>query len=182
MCLGATGCSNRRGEGLYVASWEPAWKTSKEATYRFGLPGPAWEPLGEKGTQVAWHHSTDPAVIQIYSECGDHGDSDLEDFTDHQRIDYSEWKIVEEPTGELDAEGRPRMRSKQYYTTIADREALRTTVRANLDGAEVMIEYVILKKNGCLFDLTYIAVPRAFDGHQQEFQRVIDGFRFPVRR
>ena len=36
----------------------------------------------------------------------------------------------------IDAEGRPRMRKQQYYTTIADREALRTTVRANLDGAE----------------------------------------------
>ncbi|NVB41845.1 hypothetical protein G6O69_28695 [Pseudenhygromyxa sp. WMMC2535] len=177
-----TACPDRVGQGLYVAKWEPGWTQSKEATYRFGLPGPAWEQLVQKDTQVAWHHSTDPAVIQIYSECGDHGDSDLEDFTDHQRIDYATWEILEEPTGELDAEGQPRMRSKQYYTTIAEREALRTTVQANLDGVDVLIEYVVLKKNGCLFDLTYIAMPEIFDAHAPEFQRVIDGFRFPVRR
>ncbi|MCA9699964.1 MAG: hypothetical protein KC431_20740, partial [Myxococcales bacterium] len=104
------------------------------------------------------------------------------DFTDHQRIDYTEWVIIEEPTGELDTEGRPRMRQKQYYTSIADREALRTSVRANLDGVEVLIEYVVVKKDGCLFDLTYIAKPRAFDQHTGEFQRVIDGFGYPVRR
>lgn len=175
------GCAGG-SEGLYVERWQPGWKGGKrEATFRYGQPGRGWEPLQDKQIQVAWRHSTDPAIIQIFSECGSHGDSDLEDFTDHQRIDYTEWAIVEEPTGELDAEGQPRMRAKQYYSTIADREALRTTVQANLDGADVMIEYVVVKKNGCLFDLTYIAVPRAFEAHLGEFQTVIDGFRFPVR-
>lgn len=181
--LGLTGCASKRaGQGTYIARWQPAWKEQNEATYRYGLPGQGWELLLEQGTQVAWQHSTDPAVIQIYSECGSHGDSDLSDFTDHQRIDYSSWEIVEEPTGEKDAEGRPLTRPKQYFATIADREALRTTVEANLDGASVMIEYVVLKKNGCLFDLTYIAVPRSFEAHTGEFQAVIDGFRFPIRR
>ncbi|NJK32670.1 MAG: hypothetical protein HC927_09810 [Deltaproteobacteria bacterium] len=54
-------------------------------------------------------------------------------------------------------------------------------MRANLDGAEVMIEYVVLKKNGCLFDLTYIAVPRSFEQHTAAFEQVIAGFEFPVR-
>lgn len=183
LSLAGPGCSAWNGGELYVKQWQPAWKgEDKQATYRVGLPGRAWEPLHQQGTQVAWQHATDPAAIQVHSECQDHGDSDLEDFTDHQRIDFTEWEILEEPTGELDAKGRPRMRRRQYYTTIADREALRTTVRANLDGAEIMIEYVVLKKNGCLFDLTYIARPRAFDAHIEEFQKVIDGFTFPVRR
>ncbi len=180
--IGAIGCQSWKGGGLYVKQWQPAWKgEDKQATFRVGLPGSGWEALQQDGTQVAWRHTTDPAVIQVHSECEDHGDSDLEDFTDHQRIDYSSWKIVEEPTGELDAEGRPRMRKRQFYTTIAQREALRTTVEANLDGGEVMIEYVVLKKNGCLFDLTYIAVPRVFEQHAGAFEDVVEGFEFPVR-
>jgi hypothetical protein len=170
-----------RGE-IYVPPYQPVWKgRHKLPSYRVGLPGAGWEPLAGEGLQAVWQHSTDPAIIQVHGECEDHGDSDLEDFTDHQRIDYSDWQILDEPTGELDAEGRPRMRKQQYYTTIADREALRTTVRANLDGAEVMVEYVVLKKDGCLFDLTFIAVPRAFEQHTGEFQKVIDGFGFPLR-
>lgn len=168
---------------VYVPPYQPVWKgRNKLPTYRVGLPGAGWEPLAGEGLQAVWQHSTDPAIIQVHGECEDHGDSDLEDFTDHQRIDYSKWEIIEEPTGELDAEGRPRMRQRQYYTTIAQREALRTTVRANLDGADIMIEYVVLKKDGCLFDLTYIAVPHAFDAHTGEFEKVIEGFAFPIRR
>jgi hypothetical protein len=173
----------RSDNGIYVPPLPaPGLGRDRLPSYRFGSPGAAWEPLTAKGLQVAWHHDTDPAVIQVFGECGKHGDSDLEDFTDHQRIDYPDWAIVEEPTGELDAEGRPRMRPMQYYTTIANREALRTTVRANLDGIEVMIEYVVLKKDGCLFDLTYIAKPSDFDRHTGDFQKVIDGFGYPVRR
>ncbi|NJK32669.1 MAG: hypothetical protein HC927_09805 [Deltaproteobacteria bacterium] len=99
--VGVGGCQTWKGSELYVKRWQPAWKgQDKEATYRAGLPGAGWDPLQQEGTQVAWQHTTDPAVIQVHSECEDHGDSDLEDFTDHQRIDYTSWEIVEEPTGE----------------------------------------------------------------------------------
>lgn len=180
--LPLAGCQTWKGGDLYVKQWQPAWKGGdKQATFRVGSPGRTWEPLIEKGTQFAWQHASDPAVIQVHSECENHGDSDLEDFTDHQRIDYRSWKIVEEPTGELDGQGRPAMRKKQYYITLAQREALRTTVEANLDGGDVMIEYVVVKKNGCLFDLTYIAVPRAFEQHLAAFDQVIEGFTFPIR-
>lgn len=179
----SSGCHRGvRGE-VYAAPYQPIWKgRNKVPSYRVGLPGAGWEPLAGEGLQAVWQHSTDPAIISVHGECEDHGDSDLEDFTDHQRIDYSKWEIVQEPTGELDAEGRPRMRPRQYYTTIADREALRTLVRANLDGADVTIEYVVLKKDGCLFDITYVAVPEAFDQHTGEFEKVIEGFAFPLRR
>ncbi len=181
--LSCSACARGISGEVYVPPYQPIWKgQNKLPSYRVGLPGAGWEPMAGDGLQAAWHHSTDPAAIQVRGECEQHGDSDLEDFTDHMRIDYSDWAIVEEPTGELDAEGRPRMRPKQYYTTIAEREALRTTVRANLDGVEVMIEYVVLKKDGCLFDLTYIAKPRDFEAHTGEFQKVIDGFGYPVRR
>ena len=45
-----------------------------------------------------------------------------------------------------------------------------------------MIAYVVVKKDGCLFDLTYIAKPEDFEQHTPAFQKVIDGFGYPVRR
>ena len=179
-----SGCSRGLRNEVYIPPYQPIWKgQNKLPTYRVGLPGVGWEPMtGDETLQVAWFHSTDSAVIQVRGECEEHGDSDLEDFTDHQRIDYSSWEIIEETGQELDAEGRPRTRPKQYYTTVAGREALRTTVRANLDGVDVMIEYVVLKKDGCLFDLTYIAVPTDFGQHSQAFEQVIAGFAFPIDR
>lgn len=183
LIAGSLGCARGIQGEVFMPPYQPIWKAqNKLPSYRVSSPGPAWEPMSGEGLQAVWHHSTDPAVIQVRGECEEHGDSDLEDFTDHQRIDYSSWEIVEEPTGELDAEGRPRMRPMQYYTAIAGREALRTTVRANLDGVEVMIEYVVVKKDGCLFDITYISTPEDFERHTAEFQQVIDGFDYPVRR
>ena len=177
------GCARGLRDEIYVPPYQPIWKgQNKLPTYRVGLPGVGWETMAGEELQVAWYHSTDSAVIQVRGECEEHGDSDLADFTDHQRIDYSSWEIIEEPTGEVDAEGRPRTGSKQYYTTIAEREALRTTVQARLDGVEVMIEFVVLKKDGCLFDLTYIAVPADFGQHAQAFEQVIMGFAYPARR
>ncbi len=31
-----------------------------DATYRFGQPGPGWEPLQQKGVQVAWFDASIP--------------------------------------------------------------------------------------------------------------------------
>ena len=82
--------------GIYVPPAAPIWASkTRLPSYRFGSPGPAWVPMRDKGLQVAWRHDSDPAVIQVYGECENHGDSDLEDFTDHQRIDYPGWAIVE---------------------------------------------------------------------------------------
>jgi hypothetical protein len=124
------GLPSRGSREVFVAPYQPIWKgRNKVPSYRVGLPGAGWEPLAGEGLQAVWQHSTDPAIISVHGECEDHGDSDLEDFTDHQRIDYSKWEIIQEPTGELDAEGR-RERPRQYYTDRRPRGPA-TTVRAN---------------------------------------------------
>jgi hypothetical protein len=163
--LGA--CRGGWNEGqLYVKRWKPAWRGQyTEATYRVGTPGPDWRPHAEKNSQVAWRHRHDPAVIQVRSQCEEHGDSSLEQFTDHLRIDFREWEVA-----------------SQRFITLENREALRTTVDANLDGAPIKLELIVMKKNGCLFDLTYISAPSAFGDGMASFERVLDGFTFPVAK
>jgi hypothetical protein len=137
----------------------------EEATYRFGVPGDGWRPVRHLAdVQVAWVNEDLGAVIQVHSQCDEQGDSSLDEYTDHLRIDWTGWEVVQ-----------------QSPERLAGRAALRTTVDAELDGVKRRNTFVIVKKNGCLFDLQYIAPPERFTGGRAGFQQVVDGFRYPLR-
>ncbi len=160
VCVASSACAGGwRGNG------DTYFKTdTDETTYRFGNPGSGWNPVKEKGSQVAWSHSSLPALIQLQAQCDRHGDSSLEQFTDHLHIDFREWKV-----------------ESQKPETLAGRDALRTVVVASLDGGyEMKLELVVLKKNGCLFDLHLMAAPSAFEQARPAFAQVVAGFNFPV--
>lgn len=136
-----------------------------DATYRFGLPGDGWRPLDQKGVQVAWYNDALDAAILLDSQCEAHGDSTLEQFTDHLRIDFREWQIV-----------------SQEPTQLAQRDAIHTVVLASIDGVvKTQMELYVTKKNGCLFDLEYMAPPRSFERGRPAFAQVVAGFAFPIR-
>ena len=136
-----------------------------DATYRFGQPGPGWAPLQQKGVQVAWFDASTDAVIVLDSQCDEHGDSSLEQFTDHLRIDFREWEIV-----------------SQERTTLVQRDAVHSVVLASIVGVvKTQMELYVVKKNGCLFDLEYIAPPRNFEQGRAAFAQVVGGFSFPVQ-
>lgn len=160
----ATGCSGWVGYGnTYYKRRETA--VSHEATYSFGSPGSAWRPLSQKGTQVAWYNDGLDAVIVLDSQCEMHGDSSLEQFTDHLRIDFREWEVV-----------------SQDRVTLVQRDAVRTVVLASIDGViKTQMEIYVVKKDGCLFDLEYIAPPRSFESGRGDFAKVVNGFAFPIR-
>lgn len=143
----------------------PVTRARAEATYAFGLPGEGWRsPRGRiPEVQVAWINPRYAGLIQLHVACDDQGDSSLEQYTDHLRIDWTEWNVV-----------------SQTRERLAGRDALRTVVEAKLDGVERKNELVVVKKNGCLFDLHYSADPAGFGRGRADFQRVLDGFRFPV--
>ncbi|MCA9689441.1 MAG: hypothetical protein R3A51_00875 [Nannocystaceae bacterium] len=135
-----------------------------EATFRFGLPGGSWEPIKEKGVQVAWASRDFPAVINVSGQCERHGDSSLEQFTDHLRIDFREWKILSQTTEPL-----------------AGRDAVRTVVEGELDGVTATtLEFVVLKKDGCLFDFQLIAAPGHHASAKPDFDRVVAAFKYPL--
>ncbi|WAS95383.1 hypothetical protein [Nannocystis punicea] len=143
---------------------EPGRKGRRDATYGFGLPGPGWRPLTREGAQVAWYHPQLDAVIALGSQCEGHGDASLEAFTQELAIDFQRWEVA----------------SKEVVQLI-DREALHTVVRASLKGeVETELELYVVKKDGCLFDLQYMAPPHAFAAGRASFHRVVAGLRFPV--
>lgn len=137
----------------------------EQATYKFTPPGADWEPIDQKGAQVVWASRSYPAVIHLDSQCGKHGDSSLEQFTDHLMIDFREWKKV-----------------SQQIESFSGRDAVRTVVIGELDGVQQMqMELLVLKKDGCLFDFQLLAPPSYFAQGKVDFDRVVSGFTFPIR-
>jgi len=165
LCL-STACGGWRGHGdTYYAKPTPRSKVGHEATFSFALPPKGWKPAKEKGAQVLWVHESMPALINLRAQCEMHGDSSLESFTDHLRIDFREWKILSQ---------EPMM--------MVDRDAIHTVVLAEIDGGvQTQLELIVFKKNGCLFDLQYIAAPEVFERGRAAYQQVIADFTFPIR-
>lgn len=157
LCL--LGCRPWRGGDVYKGRARQG-----EARYGIGDPGTGWRPLPPlKGLQAGWANRSLGAVIDVHSRCDEHGDSSLEQFTDHLRIDWTEWKVV-----------------SQEEERLVGRAALRTVVDAELDGVSRRLELVLVKKNGCLFDLRYVAKPESYTRGRAAFQSVVRGFAFPV--
>jgi len=154
------GCAGWRDQGdTYYGGRDEA------ATYHFALPSGPWRPVREvEDVQVAW---VNPAIdgvgiIELRGQCEEQGDSSLAQYTDHLRIDWDDWTVIE-----------------QEESTLIGRAALHTVVDASLDGIARRSEFWVVKKNGCLFDLRYSAGVSDFEAGRAEFAAVVRGFRFP---
>jgi hypothetical protein len=158
-----SGCRGWQGD-RYLEHRMPASRRAREASYGFGLPDPAWRAVrNAEDVQVAWVNESLAAVIEVHAQCAEQGDSSLEQFTDHLRIDWTDWTVIE-----------------QRSMKLVGRDALSTVVVAKLDGVEIKSEFVLVKKSGCLFDLRYMAPPDRFDAGRPSFAGVVAGFRFPL--
>jgi hypothetical protein len=159
-----TGCRGWRNHGDTFYGAVAGKRAKQETTYTFGSPGDAWRPARDfPGVQVAWVNTELSAIITIHAQCEEQGDSSLDQYTDHLRIDWTDWVVV-----------------SQEKLTLIGRDALRTVVNGRLDGIPRTNELVVVKKNGCLFDLIYSASPAYFDAGRADFAQVVAGFQFPM--
>lgn len=67
---------------------------------------------------------------------------------------------------------------KQTPFMMSDRGALRTTLKASLDGVPVRIETVVTKKDWCLFDFYLVSPPEKFSAAIPDFEAFFGGFQF----
>lgn len=181
----ALSCSRWNGESEYHPPKRlfSSGGHARATSFGVGLPGRGWKPYpeDESGLQVAWFHSKSSSVIQVRSQCAEHGDSSLEMFTEHIGADFEDWELLQRDSGKVDRRGRPIMQVQQSEFKLADRRAVRSSIQAKLDGVKIRLEIVVVKKNGCLFDLMYISRPDDFEKRLPAFERVVAGFRFPLR-
>lgn len=124
----------------------------------------AWRRVQLTENDLAWIAKDSGDMLAINATCKDHGDPSLEVLTSHLLFGFDERELVAQKT-----------------ETVDGREALRSTYHAKLDGVEVAIELLVLKKNGCIHDLTFIAPRLTKDAHRAEFEALVAGFRQEAR-
>jgi len=60
--------------------------------------------------------------------------------------------------------------------TIGTHTAAHRVIRGRSDGADVMVEAVVLKGERCVHDFLYVAPPADFENGRQDFRRLVESF------
>jgi hypothetical protein len=66
---------------------------------------------------------------------------------------------------------------KEETLPFDKREARHTVMKAKLDGVPLVWDVYVMKKNGCVYDMVYVAPPDRFDEGSSAFERFAASFR-----
>jgi hypothetical protein len=133
-----------------------------EATYSVGALGPGWSRVStDDASDLAFMNDAQGAVVQVNASCDPGLDIPLEALTNHLLIGFTEREDVE----------------PQERVPLDAREALRTHMRAKLDGVPRELLFYVLKKNDCVYDFALVAPPGdPFEGARPAFEALVAGF------
>lgn len=152
LTLSAFSCSHAEFDGRVYSS--------KDVAFRIGPIPSTWRKIEVEGARLAYRDPESDTILSVNARCGrDADDVPLEALTKHLFIQFTEREIVEQSKFEL-----------------AGREALHTTLRAKLDGVPRRFRVVVLKKDGCVYDLSEIATSQATPQSDAVFEDVVSGF------
>jgi hypothetical protein len=151
------GCTNRQlSQGVFAKDG---------VRYRVGELSRSWRPLDVESNDVAYVANDSPHSLAVNSTCTPTGDASLQVLTQHLLIGFTDREVVSEERQVMDG-----------------REALRSRYRARLDGVPVEMMLVVLKKDGCVYDFTYLSPPGRFDEKRDSFERVLAEFHAEAAR
>lgn len=130
----------------------------RETTYRVAPLASPWSRISFSGNDLAWE-APQGQVVAVNGVCSGHGDPSLKVLTDHLLFGFED-RVVR---------AREDLR-------LAGRAALRTRAAATLDGVPVEMELTVVKKDGCVYDLTYSAPPGGFDARVADYRKLVESF------
>jgi hypothetical protein len=128
--------------------------------FRVGALPDGWRRVspGVGGGAVAFHHAAG-GTIAAGASCDRSDDAPLDVLTNHLLIGV---------------EGRRDLAREEL--TLDGRAALRTRVEGRVDGVPVGFDLVVVRKDGCTYDLHLVAGPAAADARRPDFDRFLAGF------
>ena len=130
------------------------------SSFKTGPVPATWERVKIEGPLVAFHDKDTEGSIDVFAQCGkDADDVPLVALTKHLLIGFTEREFKEEKLLPLDG-----------------REALHTRVDAKLDGVLMSLDIYVMKKDGCVYDLVYVAYPDRFPRGISGFTSFVAGF------
>ena len=137
-----------------------------DARYAVAPPGAGWTRVEAAGdNDLAWREPALGAVVQTNARCTPDLDIPLEALTAHLLIGWTEREDRQEERIPFDG-----------------REALRTELRAKLDGVERGLVFVVMKKDGCVYDFALVAPPSRLAEARAAFDEVLGSFTTQPRR
>jgi hypothetical protein len=130
-------------------------------SYRVGDIPPSWRRIEVTNANLAFRDERDEASVLVNGRCG-HRDDDtpLPALTNHLIMGTTDREFA----------------SQEIVPGFDGREALHTVMRAKLDGVVMQYDIFVMKKDGCIYDLVYVAPPDAFKQGAPAFERFAQGF------
>ncbi|MFO0596944.1 MAG: hypothetical protein U0228_16635 [Myxococcaceae bacterium] len=123
-------------------------------------PGPEWRRVDFEDNDLAWISGNTGHMIAINATCTGHEDPPLDVLTNHLVIGFTDKELISRTPFKLDG-----------------RDALRSIIHAKIDGVPTSLELVVLKKNGCVHDFTYVSPIGNEDRYRKEFEAMVEGFK-----
>lgn len=128
--------------------------------YRTGTLTKSWQVVHVEQASVSYFNSELNAIIESNASCRDDAEATpLETLTNHLLLGYTE-----------------RNYKSSDKVPLANREALHTVVEAKLDGVPMVLDLYVMKRNGCIFDLSFAAPPARFGDGSTAFSQFVQGF------
>lgn len=137
----------------------------RDVRYALEPPGQGWEPLDVAQANLAWTSPELAASLLVNSHCRGIDDAPLPVLTRHLLIGMRDVEVLSER----------RLR-------ISRREALESVVKARLDGVERRLVILVLKKDGCVYDIVLDASPATFERALPHYERVRGSFHVYTRK
>ncbi len=106
--------------------------------YRVGALSAAWQPIAAEGNDLAFHRRG-MGTIAVNSTCTEYDDVPLSALVNHLLFDTTERQVRLEET-----------------VTLVGRGARHVLVDLELDGVPVQLELYVLRKDGCVYDLSHV--------------------------
>jgi hypothetical protein len=120
---------------------------------------PGWQQVAA-AVDLAWRAPEGDAVIVANSTCRGHHDAPLSVLVNDLVIGTTDREVLlEEPT------------------TLDGRAASHQVIALRLDGVPLIYDIYVVKKDGCVYDLTLISPPRAYERTADTFVAFVAGFR-----
>ena len=133
--------------------------SSSDLAYPFGPTGSSWRSIQIEGNDAAWFDGDTRGTVHVDHTCERSQDTPLAALVNHLLIGFTDREVVSEETVPFD-----------------QREARHVVVRARLDGVPRTIELYVMKKDGCVYDLGYVAPPDRYESGRGAFDAFVRGF------
>ncbi|MFN0064204.1 MAG: hypothetical protein ACKVPX_16985 [Myxococcaceae bacterium] len=135
-----------------------------QVRYSVGQVSAAWTLVRVSETDLAYLAKSSSHSLAVNATCEGHDDPPLEALTQHLLIGFTDRELVAEEK-----------------MTIDGRAGHRSHYKATLDGVPVELAFVVAKKDGCVYDFTYLAPVGRFAEHLQDFEALWQAFHAEER-